>query len=716
MNTNKATYFTTAFVFAVIGVVTSSATASGSVLSAVVIDAPSSSIPVNGTVQLTAITLDENGSALAAETTWSSSSTALAAVNNAGLVTGVASGAAGITASTSAGGVTVSRTITINVMPQWAGATPPTNVLVNDASKGRVPDIAQKEPSIAVFGAHIVVGWNDWAIEFGQTLRGVKNGVGHGFSTDGGATFTDGGEVGSSHWGADPTVAVDRSGNFYFGRFDLKPGSATLDRIAVFKSTDGGATFPESGTANDNAESNGNDGPMIAVDTTASPFSGTVYAIWGFQGVFPRFSRSTDGGASFSSPIQLSTHGMPAVGPNGEIYVVGSGAGDASGTGEVLITKSTDGGLSFGPAVPVASVNSIGHIDSATKQYCGRVLNGSLNAEGSPRIAVDRSGGLNNGTVYVVFGSHGTGADEADVYLTRSTDGGATWSTPSRLNDDATANDQWMPFVAVALNGAVAVSWYDRRLDDQNLLIDLFMSISTDGGASFGSNLKITDVSFPPPGINRTLGFPPYTCYFESYNWIAADAANFYLVWADDRRVRSSMVDPNIFFAKVPVPGPAPAVEYYYAAWNFYFVTAASAEIAALDGGAFGGLWKRTGQQFNVYPLAGAPVSSTTMFRFFSTIFDPKSSHFYTANVAEYNALVNGVGWQLEGPVFSTPLPASDGTCPAGSIPIYRMYNNGMGGAPNHRFTTDISVRATMLAAGWIPEGQGIGVGFCSPQ
>jgi hypothetical protein len=162
----------------------------------------------------------------------------------------------------------------------------------------------------------------------------------------------------------------------------------------------------------------------------------------------------------------------------------------------------------------------------------------------------------------------------------------------------------------------------------------------------------------------------------------------------------------------------AVAVEYYYAAWDFYFVTASPAEIAALDGGAFGGLWRRTGQQFNVYALAGAPASSFTVWRFFSTIFAPRSSHFYTANVVEYNALVaeNGVGWQLEGPVFSTPMPALDGTCPVGSIPIYRMYNNGMGGAPNHRFTTDISVRSQMLAAGWLPEGQGIGVGFCSPQ
>ena len=173
----------------------------------------------------------------------------------------------------------------------------------------------------------------------------------------------------------------------------------------------------------------------------------------------------------------------------------------------------------------------------------------------------------------------------------------------------------------------------------------------------------------------------------------------------------------NALTVKAPPPGQtATAVEYYYAACNFYFVTASPGEIAALDGGAFGGLWKRTGQQSKVYPLAGAPVSSATVYRFFSTIFAPKSSHFYTANVAEYNALVNGVGWQLEGPVFSTPMPASNGTCPAGSIPIYRMYNNGMGGAPNHRFTTDINVRAQTLAAGWIAEGQGIGVGFCSPQ
>ena len=170
------------------------------------------------------------------------------------------------------------------------------------------------------------------------------------------------------------------------------------------------------------------------------------------------------------------------------------------------------------------------------------------------------------------------------------------------------------------------------------------------------------------------------------------------------------------------LPAPQPrievAVEYYHAGWNMYFVTALPDEIAALDGGAFGGVWTRTGQQFNVYALEGAPASSSTASRFFSTMFDPKSSHVYTANAVEYDALMSGAiaGWELEGSVFSAPLPASDGTCPEGTIPVYRLYNDDLGGAPNHRLITDANEFAQMLTAGWVPEGQGVGVGFCSPQ
>jgi hypothetical protein len=99
-------------------------------------------------------------------------------------------------------------------------------------------------------------------------------------------------------------------------------------------------------------------------------------------------------------------------------------------------------------------------------------------------------------------------------------------------------------------------------------------------------------------------------------------------------------------------------------------------------------------------------------------MFSPKSSHVFTANEDEYDELMSGAiaGWSLEGPVFSAPLPSSDGTCPSGTIPVYRLYNNSMGGAPNHRLITDANEFAHMAASGWTPEGEGIGIGFCSPE
>jgi mono/diheme cytochrome c family protein len=159
-----------------------------------------------------------------------------------------------------------------------------------------------------------------------------------------------------------------------------------------------------------------------------------------------------------------------------------------------------------------------------------------------------------------------------------------------------------------------------------------------------------------------------------------------------------------------------PAIEYYYAPWNHYFVTAIQAEINALDSGVFGA-WMRTGLAFNVYPTAGAPAGSVPVCRFFSTAFDPKSSHFYSAIPVECNALMTTAGWQFEAYVFNVLPPAvADGSCPAGTLPVYRLYNNGQGGAPNHRFTTDLGVRQQMLAQGYLPEGYGIGVSMCAPQ
>lgn len=167
----------------------------------------------------------------------------------------------------------------------------------------------------------------------------------------------------------------------------------------------------------------------------------------------------------------------------------------------------------------------------------------------------------------------------------------------------------------------------------------------------------------------------------------------------------------------IPAPPPsapatAAAVEYYHAAFDHFFVTAIADEIVKLDNRTFVG-WTRTGRQFNVY--TGTASSLSTVCRFFSTAFDPKSSHFYTADATECTAVKANPNWQFEGEVFFVGIPAADGTCAAGTVPVYRLYNNGQGAAPNHRFTTDLAVRTEMLGKGWIPEGSGIGVTMCAP-
>jgi len=163
----------------------------------------------------------------------------------------------------------------------------------------------------------------------------------------------------------------------------------------------------------------------------------------------------------------------------------------------------------------------------------------------------------------------------------------------------------------------------------------------------------------------------------------------------------------------------ATAVEYYYPAWDYYFETAFPDEIQALDSGAFGGVWQRTGQTFKVWPQPNASTSPTC--RFFSASFAPKSSHFYTPFPAECGTVKTNPGWQFEGIAFHVQIPTGFGTgngyCPEGTVALYRAYNNGMGGAPNHRYTASIATLNAMIAQGWIFEGEvNTKVFACVPQ
>lgn len=171
-------------------------------------------------------------------------------------------------------------------------------------------------------------------------------------------------------------------------------------------------------------------------------------------------------------------------------------------------------------------------------------------------------------------------------------------------------------------------------------------------------------------------------------------------------------LDPVAIPAESPSAVRVTAIEYYHAGFDHYFLSIDPAEIAALDRGAFSG-WVRTGESFELYrePVVGA----APMCRFFSASFAPKSSHFFTAALAECLDVLANPNWEFEGVRMFALAPDASGVCPTGTSPVYRLYNDGQGGAPAHRFTTRRSIQSELVARGWIREGVGAdGVGYCT--
>jgi len=156
------------------------------------------------------------------------------------------------------------------------------------------------------------------------------------------------------------------------------------------------------------------------------------------------------------------------------------------------------------------------------------------------------------------------------------------------------------------------------------------------------------------------------------------------------------------------------AIEYFHPGFGHYFITTIPGEIASLDSGHLSAAWDRTGEAFDVY---AADVAGTVpVCRFFSAAFAPRSSHFYTPSVTECDIVKTDPVWTFEGEVFNMRLPRPDGICGDFTKELFRLYNNGAGGAPNHRYTTELFVRDQMLARGWTPEGLGVGVVACVPD
>jgi len=417
----------------------------------------------------------------------------------------------------------------------------------------------QSETAVAGFGGNIVVAYNNSA-----TLP--TSFMGYSFSVDGGTAWTDlrglPGPTGGFNFG-DPGLVGDRAGNFYASQIasdPIRPPGFSFT-VGISKSTDGGSTFsiPVSPPAAGVSPFSFQDKAFIAVDTSGGPFGGNVYVTWtSFGGPFTKlpifFSRSNDGGATFSTPLQISTStesdqgSEPVVGPNGEIYVAWERFVDSANPlapPAIVVAKSIDGGLSFSSPVVVAPLTDIG--------FGAGTMLGNFRVNSFPRIDVSPT----TGTVYIVFASNPQTGDAGDIFFTRSTDGGVTWAVRTRLNDDATLNDQFFPDVAVNGNGVVEVFWYDKRNDPANLRIDLFKTRSEDDGVSFTPNAQVNAVSFPP-----AVGYDPFVVptFMGDYIDIKAITTStgrgsaFLMAWGDNRRaivtLGGTRNDQDVFFTR----------------------------------------------------------------------------------------------------------------------------------------------------------------------
>lgn len=364
------------------------------------------------------------------------------------------------------------------------------------------------------------------------------------FSTCAGGTPANGGDFERS---SDPWVSFGPNGTAYQVSLSVSLNTGE-SAILASSSTDGGNTWSEPATLI--RDSGGRDSSYAFNDketVTADPTNANdAYAVWdrfvtpsgtskaSLAGLFNSrsfrqpvwFARTTDGGATWEPARKIydrseftgTIGNQIVVLPNGDLldffdeFFLNKNSGKQRGE-NIAFIRSTDKGVSWSKtSTVIAPSREIGAFDPDT----GR----PIRAEGGiPEVAVDPS----NGNLYAVWQDASfSGVDE--VAFSQSTDGGATWSTPIRINQTprstTVADEQaFLPAVRVAADGTVAVSYYDFRNNDANpgVPTDYWIvhchqssTVSCDDRANWGDEARLSSSSFDieqAPSARGPFGF-----------------------------------------------------------------------------------------------------------------------------------------------------------------------------------------------------------------
>lgn len=321
-------------------------------------------------------------------------------------------------------------------------------------------------------------------------------------SKDGGFTWNHN-ILNSSYgvWG-DPCLITDDEGRFYFFHLSNPPGEAWVDRIVCQRLDNINGTW-------NNGSFTGYNGTKLQ-DKEWAVFDNktkNLYVCWTqFDKYFDstpenksniHFSKSTDRGLTWSDAKRINKvsgdcldgdntveGAVPAVGPNGEIYV--SWAGPEG----IVFDKSLDEGETWMDEDVFVS-DFPGGWDFPVEGIADDRVNGM------PVTKCDLSGGEFNGTIYINWSDQRNGATDTDVWLTKSVDGGMTWSPKVRVNDDPPGRHQFFCWMDIdQTTGYIYIVFYDRR-NYEDTRTDVYMAVSRDGGESF-QNIKISESPFVP--------------------------------------------------------------------------------------------------------------------------------------------------------------------------------------------------------------------------
>jgi len=326
-------------------------------------------------------------------------------------------------------------------------------------------------------------------------------------------------------WG-DPCVIFDGIGNLYFGHLSNPINGYWIDRIVIQKSSDNGLTWNDGAGIGYNFPKN-QDKEWLAADLSNTPFKNNLYVAWtefdNYGSSNPNdssrilFSRSTNQGSIWSMPVRVSDKGgncvdgdftvegaVPAVGPNGEIYL------SWSGSLGLMFDKSADGGITFG--------NDI-FVDAQPGGWDFNV-SGIYRCNGLPVTSCDTSHSPFRGNIYINWSDQRNGISNTDIFFIKSSDGGLTWGQVKKVNDDNTDRHQFFTWMTIdQTKGIIYIVFYDRR-NTTGAATDVFVARSNDGGETF-QNFKVSQSSFTP-----TAGI-----FFGDYTNIAALNGKIYPLW-----------------------------------------------------------------------------------------------------------------------------------------------------------------------------------------